>query len=155
MKCTDKNTQAAIPIQDSTGKLLKNVCLVFDPPQDQPGADAGCKAGYMYLLQIDSADLQTMLFAILDQALGASGVPFAFRVDGLRDSTDKKWYYYSKGAKVPAFAGLKWYMTSDTLDGSDSLILTNLAYPVQKGLMTSAIDGIPLSENSVMYICEY
>lgn len=130
------------------------MCLVFDQ-KDQAGAAAGCKAGYMYLFQIDSDIVQTTLFAFLDQALSAGGYNFMFRVDGVRDATDKNWYYYSKGTKTPAFAGLKWYISSDTLDGFDSLVVTNLAYPVQKAIAKTAADGVQSNDPSPLYICEY
>lgn len=130
------------------------MCMVFDQ-KDQAGADAACKAGYMYLFQIDSDAVQTELFSLLDQILSAGGLNFMFRVDGVRDTTDKKWYYYSKGTKTPAFAGIKWYVSSDTLDGFDSMVVTNLAYPVQKAIANTAVDAVQNNDPTPLYLCEY
>jgi hypothetical protein len=101
-------------------------------PSNHADASAGCTAGYMYLFQIDSAEVHTFILMIIEQIFSANGFPAMFRVDGVRDTSDNKWYYYSKGSKTPAYAGLKWLVSSDTLTGSDTMIATNMAYPVIK-----------------------
>lgn len=153
-KCQDANSQAPFPIQDSSGKLYKNLCIVL-VPADQPTAMSGCAAGYMHLLQIDSDFVQTFILALMDQVFSGSGYPYLARVDGVRDPADKKWYYSSKGTKVEAWAGLKWLVNSDTFTGYDTLVVTNLAYPVNKAFMKSAIDGVPSNEGNSLYLCEY
>lgn len=122
----------------------------------QPEADAYCKAlgGNGLLFQIDSDDTQDSIFSILDVSLGQQGYQYAFRVDGLRDTADNQWYYYDFG-KAPAFAGLKWYMTSDTLVGFDSLVITNMAWPAAKVVQSPAVDGVQNELDKVLVLCQF
>lgn len=119
----------------------------------QAEADAYCKADRMVLFQIDSATTQSAIFQVLNDLLTSGGWDYAFRVDGLRDLTDKNWYYYSYG-KAPAFAGLKWYQTSDTIDTHDSLVITNMAYPSTKIIQSEAVDGVPMGDK-LNVLCEW
>jgi hypothetical protein len=142
----------------STGAFIKNVCMMTTS-MTQPEADAACKAGstagkQMLLFQIDSDDTQNSIFAVLDTNLGKNGYNYAFRVDGLRDTADGNWYYYDFG-QAPAFAGLKWYFTSDTLTGYDSLVITNMAWPANKLVQSPAVDGIQNELDLVPVLCQY
>lgn len=151
-KCPSTDTQVPFPLTDASGTTIKNLCIVL-LGMTQSDANTYCTAGYMVLFQINNAATQTALFTFLDQIFSASGYSFAFRVDGLRDTTDKNWYYFSYG-KAPAFSGLSWYMGSDTLDGLNSLVATNMAYPVQKALPSTLADGVSSSE-TLPVLCEY
>lgn len=121
--------------------------------QTQAEADSYCRAGQMQLFQIDSATTQTAIFQVMYDLLTSGGYNYAFRVDGMRDTTDLKWYYYSYG-KAAAFAGLKWYTTSDTIATHDSLVITNMAYPSTKVIQSEAVDGVPLGDK-IFVLCEW
>lgn len=109
---------------DITGGPLKTACLITGT-YTQADADSYCRSNNMVLFQIDSDNTQTQLFSFLETNLAGSN--FVFRVDGLRDEVgDNNWYYYSYG-KAPAFSGLQWILSSDTKQGLNSLIVTNMA----------------------------
>ena len=117
----------------------KSVCIVAQD-MNQADADKYCKSGGMKLLQIDSAATQTSIIALLNTNF--QGQQYYFRVDGLRDeSGDNQWYYYNNG-KAPAFVGLDWYVSYDTLLGRSSLAVTNSAYPMNKLIPSYKIDGV-------------
>lgn len=132
------------------GAYSKTACFVFDT-YNQADADAYCKADGMVLLDIDSLEIQSELFAFLEPQM--TGYQVAFRVDGIRESDVGNWYYYSYG-KTLAFSGLDWLTTSDTLTGDDTMVITNMAYPMAKVIQTFKVDGL---DKSLLFpiICEY
>jgi hypothetical protein len=158
--CPSTSTQIPFPLMStSSGAFIKNVCLI-GIAKTQSEADAACKAGStagteMKLFQIDSDDTQTAIFAVLEANLGSQGYNYAFRVDGLRDTSDGQWYYHNSGSPEPAFSNLKWYMTSDTLEGFDSLAITNMAWPASKVVPSVAVDGIQSDNDLVPVLCQY
>lgn len=105
----------------------------------------------MKLFVIDSANTQTALFKYLFPTY--SSVDTIFRVDGTRDETDGNWYYYSYG-KTSAFAGLDWLLTPDTYTGWTTMVVTNLAYPMEKVIPTFKVDGLDVNL-LLPFICEY
>lgn len=138
------------PLIGASGNYMKTACFVFGE-FSQADADAYCKAGGMKLFQIDSLELQSVLFAYMEPQL--EGYDFMIRVDGLRDTTDNKWYYYSNG-KAPAFGGLEWINGPDVLTGFDSMMITNMQYPQSKIIQTFKVDGIS-AELQIPIACEY
>lgn len=160
--CPQTSTQIPFSLMSSsTGAFIKNVCMKLQYAT-QAEADALCRAGstagkQMLLFQIDSDDTQTSILNVMDASLGSKGYVYAFRVDGLRDTNDNQWYYYNSGSATPALATLKWYTTSDTLTGHDSMVITNMAWPAYKTVPSAAIDGIPNDENNdpVLVLCQY
>lgn len=150
-KCVG-DKEASVPLADDNG-YIKNACFVFIE-MTQSQAEAYCKAGGMTLFQIDSAETQAALFKYLQEQLPTT--PAVFRVDGLRDEPDGEWFYYANG-KEPAFDGLDWLdpvTKEDTLDGQNSLVVENMAYPMQKYSMTFKVDGL---EPSIPFlvICQF
>lgn len=105
----------------------------------------------MKLFVIDTASTQSALFTYLEPKYPEFDV--YFRVDGIRDETDGNWYYYSYG-KSSAFTGLDWLMTVDTLTGWNTLVVTNMAYPMDKIIPTYKVDGLDPTM-LFPFICEY
>lgn len=148
--CTNADEQSA-PLNDLTSsKYLKTACIIT-VASNQKEANDYCVAGKMKLFQIDSAAIQDALFDLLRPTY--KGTPTIFRVDGIRDPTDDKWYYYSNG-KAPAFAGLSWLQTSDTYQPYYTLMVANMAYPAIKVLDTFKCDGID-ADSKWNFICEF
>lgn len=106
----------------------------------------------MKLFVIESAEWQAGLFSILNEV--AQDTAVVLRVDGLKDeSGDNNWYYYSNG-KQPAFDGLDWLTTSETMAGYDSLTVTNMAFPMEEVLPQFKVDGLP-SDYLFYVVCEF
>lgn len=105
----------------------------------QPDASTYCTSRGMKLLVINSTVVQSKLFDTLTKAV--RGIPVAFRIDGLRNEKgDGKWYFYSYG-KTPAFPGLAWLISNNTLPGYDSLVVSNTASQMKKVRPTFKVDG--------------
>lgn len=151
-RCTASD-QASVPLADASNTYIKTMCI--SGMYTQSDADAYCKANNMVLFQIDSDNTQQALFAFLTSAVSQDAV---FRVDGIRDEATAtggtgNWYYYSYG-KADAFAGLDWLVGADTLDGLNTMVVTNMAFPLSKAIPTWKVDGLePTYEFNI--ICEY
>lgn len=142
--------EAKVPLSDSSGVYLKTACFEFNTVI-QSDANAYCTSNRMRLFVIDSAATQNSLFAFLKPQM--SGFAVAFRVDGIRDTTDSNWYYFSYG-KAPAFAGLSWLQTSATPTGMDNLVVTNTIYPQLTVTQDFYCDGIDVP-SLLPFICEF
>jgi len=127
----------------------KTACVVLDR-YTQTKAVQYCKKFGLNLFQIDSEKTQKALAKYFTREL--SFLPLLLRIDGLRDEVDGKWYFYNNG-KQPAFEGLNWMFTNDTLTGDNSLVVTNFAYPFLKYKPSVRIDGMSASEK-LYVLCE-
>jgi hypothetical protein len=150
-KCTDDpSVQTPVPINDASPAYLKTACIVAKP-LSQADADAYCKARGMVLFVISDSYIQTSIFDILAQLVGQN--PAVFRVDGKRDEPNGDWNNYSYGKQL-AFGGLDWLQTYDTLTGSGTMIIENIAYPLMKQILTWKVDGVD-PDTPFPFICEF
>jgi hypothetical protein len=133
-----------------SGVYKKTACLVQNA-KSYTDANAYCESYSMKLFVIDSDPVQTQLFTYLETKWATSLM--IYRVDGIYDTTDNSWYYYSYG-KTPAFAGLRWVFSSDTYDPYNCMTISNFAYPMSKISATFAVDANDVSE-PIYFICEY
>lgn len=78
-----------------------------------------CKSYGMKLFVIDTVMTQTLF---LNAIANNYGIAWQFFIDGKRDLTDQNWYYFSSGAKTPAFTGLIWRTSKNTSPTYDCLI---------------------------------
>jgi hypothetical protein len=135
---------------NENGVYKKTACLVQNG-KSYTAAKAYCESYSMKLFVIDSDPVQTQLFTYLETKWANSLM--TYRVDGVYDTTDNSWYYYSYG-KTPAFAGLRWVFSSDTYDPYNYMTISNLAYPMYKISTTFAVDAYDVSQ-AINFICEY
>lgn len=144
------NYQNKLPLSVS-GTYVKTACFI-QLVGNQVDANNYCIGNGMKLFVVNSAAIQTAVFAALLAGFGPN--PVVLRADGLRDEAgDNKWYFYANG-KTPAFTGLSWLTSNDTLPGLNSLVITNMAYPMQKYNPTFKIDGLD-SVTAFNVLCEY
>lgn len=135
-----------------SGTYLKTACVIISPELNQSDANNYCISQGMKLFVIDTAATQKILQNALLQVLSG---PWVLRIEGLRDEKgDNKWYYSSPVGKTPAFAGLDWITSADTLTGLNTLVITNMAYPMMKYLPYLKIDGLSPTD-LFNTICEY
>lgn len=139
-----------VPLSVS-GTYKKTACLIVTV-YNQVDANNYCIAQGMKLFVIDTGAIQTGLTNQLTNIIGSND--YVFRIDGLRNEAgDNLWYYYAYG-KTLAYAGLNWLTSSDTLTGMNSLVITNMAYPMAKYNATFKIDGLD-AKTAFNVICEY
>jgi hypothetical protein len=105
----------------------------------------------MKLFVISDAAVQTAFQAKLTAMFAAN--PTILRIDGVRDEPDGSWFNYSFG-KTPVFSGLDWLQNFDTLTGSGTMIIENIAYPLLKYIPTWKVDGIDPA-TVWPFVCEY
>jgi hypothetical protein len=65
-----------------------------------------CRNNRWKLFQIDSNETQQALFFAM--STWWTNVGSNFYIDGMRDKTDGKWYYFGSGDKFPVYSGLEW-----------------------------------------------
>lgn len=137
--------ETSVSLDDSSGAYIKSACLV-ELLFGQADAKNYCERKGMKLFTIDSAETQTSLLDYLQPNF--SSIEIYFRVDGIKDETDGKWYYYSNG-KTLAFSGLDWLVSADTLSGRNTMVVTNTKID-----WIMKVDGVDAS-SEFPFICEF
>jgi hypothetical protein len=89
----------------TNGAYKKTFCVMF---VDRNATEAlnYCKSQGMLLFRIDTNETQQDFFTGIKKFYPGNGVNFF--VDGQRDLTDGKWYFWNTGVKTPAYSGLNW-----------------------------------------------
>lgn len=122
---------------------MKTSCVLKDYGNHFQGYDI-CSYYGMKLFVIDTVNTQTQLFDSLAIRWPTPSSVATFHIDGVKDASNGKWYYYSNGTKTLATTDLIWKNNAT----SDTGCLITLR--VDTGFKVAGVD----CSTQLVYICE-
>jgi hypothetical protein len=139
-KCRNIAYEEKIVLDSNTNR---SACLV-NKMMSFSVAKRYCEFLEMKLFMINSGQIQQTLFGLLEKKAGQNET--IFRVDGLYNSSNEKWYY--NGGKIEAFSGLKWSPKSDVKKTNNTMIVK-----CEKKSHSTVVDAVDQNVN-LNFICE-